>query len=181
MRQELVTVGSFTYPVGAWLAKLRLDHAGIASYVADENLISTYWLYSNALGGVKLQVARNDVRAAMEVLSEGPASTSDERARLSTDVPDTTCPVCGSTEVVWQKYWRRAVFLCWLVVGFPLPILRQSWFCLSCRAWGRLPLQFTLRTLLIVTLIVAVACSLVRVSQVGWFQGDAYPIEAPQP
>jgi hypothetical protein len=162
MADDLVTVASFTHPVEAWVEKLRLDHAGVKSFVADDNIVSMYWLCSNAVGGVKLQVAHGDLQAAAEILSGEPAISRDGKAELCTEVPATLCPKCGSAEIYWQKCWRRAVFLCWLLLGFPLPILRRSWSCFDCHAWGQLRIQFTLRTLLILTFIVAVICSLVR-------------------
>ena len=163
MAEELVTVARFTHPTEAWLEKLRLDQAGVRSYVADENLISMNWLYSNAVGGVKLQVARDDLQEAAELLNRQPAVSQGGTAEFCPEIPATRCPMCRSAEIYWQELWRRAVFLCWLVVGFPLPILRRSWSCLDCRAWGQLPIQFTIRTLLILTFLVAVVCSFVRV------------------
>jgi len=68
------------------MAKSILDSAGIESFLADENVISMNWLWSNALGGVKLQVRKTDVAVASELLeqtlSEAAASAdSDETAK----------------------------------------------------------------------------------------------------
>jgi hypothetical protein len=47
-----------------------LDSAGIESFLADENVIRMNWLWSNALGGVKLQVRKTDVAVASELLEQ---------------------------------------------------------------------------------------------------------------
>ncbi len=181
MAKELVTVARFTYPTEAWLQKLLLDRAGLTSYVADENLVSMNWLYSNAVGGVKLQVAQPDVKAAAKVLRDGPLVAADPEGEFCTDVPTEACPKCSSHEVYWNKVWRRPVFLFWLLFGFPVPLKRMSWGCFACHAWGRLPIQFTLRTLLILTLVVAVVCSLVRTLVTLWSPDLVGPESPPYP
>ena len=40
----------------AYIAKGRLEYVGIECLMRDENLIQVNWLYSNAIGGVKLYV-----------------------------------------------------------------------------------------------------------------------------
>jgi hypothetical protein len=163
MPSRLVTVAAFTYPTQAWLAKLRLDEAGIPSFVADENLVSMNWLYSNAVGGVKLQVGDSDAVTAASVLGPEPAASVRAQGKRVAKVPGETCPKCGSPELYWQRYWRRVVFLCWLLLGFPVPIMRRSWACMTCGAWGQRPIQYRLRTLLVITFVVALVLGLIRV------------------
>ena len=55
------------------MAKSILDSAGIESFLADENVISMNWLYSNALGGVKLQVRNADAAIASDLLNQKPS------------------------------------------------------------------------------------------------------------
>jgi hypothetical protein len=81
----VVTLRQFLTVPGAVMAKSILDSAGIESFLADENVISVNWLWSNALGGVKLQVrATHEASASAlleEKLSEAAASTElDETA-----------------------------------------------------------------------------------------------------
>ena len=52
------------------MAKSILDSAGIESFLADENVISMNWLWSNALGGVKLQVRKTDAAIASDSLDQ---------------------------------------------------------------------------------------------------------------
>ena len=51
-----VTVRAFTSVSDAQLACTVLQAAGLDARLGDEHLVSMQWLYSNAVGGVKLQV-----------------------------------------------------------------------------------------------------------------------------
>jgi hypothetical protein len=66
---RLVTVASFSTSPQAHACKLRLEAAGVRAYLADDNLIAMDWLLSNAIGGVKVQVADADVARARTVLA----------------------------------------------------------------------------------------------------------------
>jgi Putative prokaryotic signal transducing protein len=83
---SVLTLRQFLTVQEAVMAKSILDSAGIESFLADENVISMNWLWSNALGGVKLQVRKTDVAVASELLeqtlSEAAASAdSDETVK----------------------------------------------------------------------------------------------------
>ena len=63
------TLASFNLPMDAYLLRARLEGSGIIAYVRDENLITLDWLYSNAVGGVKVDVADEDYEKALELLN----------------------------------------------------------------------------------------------------------------
>lgn len=128
---ELVTIATFSYPTEAWIPKTRLEAEGIWSFVADADTVMMNWLYSNAIGGVKLQVRAEDVDRAVEILhSEPPDITADVAAYFEEEA--VLCPVCQSAEVRFEKYAMRLVYLSWLLLRFPLPFLKQRWLCQSC-------------------------------------------------
>jgi hypothetical protein len=82
---SLVTAHQFLTVQEAIRAKSILDSAGIESFLADDNLASMNWLWSNALGRVKLQVRKTDTAIALNLLNQKPdeaaANTkSDETA-----------------------------------------------------------------------------------------------------
>ena len=52
----------------ASLLRARLEGSGITAYVRVENLITLDWLYSNAVGGVKVDVMDEDYEKALEIL-----------------------------------------------------------------------------------------------------------------
>jgi hypothetical protein len=62
------TLASFNLPMDAYLLRSRLEGSGIASYIRDENLVTLDWLYSNAVGGVKVDVMDEDYEQALELL-----------------------------------------------------------------------------------------------------------------
>ena len=51
------TIATFSKPEDAHLLRMRLDAGGIEAFVQDENMIQMDWLLSNAVGGVRVQVA----------------------------------------------------------------------------------------------------------------------------
>jgi len=68
----MVTVATFLKVEDAHLLRMRLEDAGIPAYLRDENTIQIDWLYSNMLGGVRVEVADEDVDAAKAVLATAP-------------------------------------------------------------------------------------------------------------
>ena len=66
----LTTVARYSLPYEAHLARARLESEGIPAFVADEHTINMQWLYSDALGGVRLQVPEPWALRALSVLAE---------------------------------------------------------------------------------------------------------------
>lgn len=66
-----VTVATFTYPIELAVIKGRLESDGIDCLVKDELTVQVYGLYSNAIGGIKLQVKEADIPRAKKLLIEG--------------------------------------------------------------------------------------------------------------
>jgi hypothetical protein len=78
MTQMLKTVASFRDLPLAELAKSKLESEGIPCFLANKNLIGINWLYSFALGGVKLQVRKDDAEIAEKILNEDFSSDHEE-------------------------------------------------------------------------------------------------------
>src|SRR5689334_13746716 len=68
--ESFVTVASFTYPHEAAVLKGRLESEGIECFLRDELTVQVYNFYSNALGGVKLQVHKNDAESVYYILKD---------------------------------------------------------------------------------------------------------------
>lgn len=68
---DLVTIYTATYPLDIFVLRARLESENIECFVQDELTLQTNPFYSNAIGGVKLQVNQEDVEQAKEVLREG--------------------------------------------------------------------------------------------------------------
>ena len=60
---ELITVASFETAPEAWIYQNRLEANGITAFVADEHVANAYWLYSTAIGGVKVQIPDREIKS----------------------------------------------------------------------------------------------------------------------
>jgi hypothetical protein len=126
MTDKLVTVARYSMPYEANLAKSILDSAGIPAFVADEFTIGMNWLYSNALGGVKLQVPESLAFDAQELLvAEIESQATEELTAVL------ACPQCGSknTDDFLDK---RGSFLTWVLLGLPLLLPSKKKVCRDC-------------------------------------------------
>jgi hypothetical protein len=159
----LVPVISFWHPVQAWLARSRLVDAGIPAFVEGDHTVGVYWLCAVAVGGVKVLVPLREFAREQAVLDE---DRSGVLPSPSGSLPGLTCPQCLSAEVYTERYRRRAAFVIWLLVGFPLAIRRRTWICLRCgwtdRPPFRVPTQFGIRHLLILMLVLSILLSILR-------------------
>ena len=68
MLGRLITIETYMNAMHASLAKNHLEAAGIRCVLADEFAVSNFWHLSNAIGGIKLQVAEEDFERANAVL-----------------------------------------------------------------------------------------------------------------
>jgi hypothetical protein len=122
----MTTIGTFSKPEEAHLFRTRLEAAGIPAFVQDEHVVQLYWLYSNFIGGVRVQIDDEDLAAAREFLAaDSPQSPADAEGVV--------CPRCGSQETAPYQLPRRIAFLCLLIFFFPLLFARHLWRCASCR------------------------------------------------
>lgn len=80
---ELVTVATYDRVMDAHIALGRLTAEGIEARLFDDQMVQMDWLYSIALGGVKLRVARGDAKAARAVLETDYSAVLDENERES--------------------------------------------------------------------------------------------------
>lgn len=138
---RLVTLAAFSHVLEAHIVKGRLEAEGIWSFVGDENTAVANWLYSNAIGGVKLQVREEDVERAQLILADGPGEIDwedgEEGEEREVDEEDgrdepERCPRCASYQIHYEKFAKRPFFLSWLFLGFPIPFLKGEWACQNC-------------------------------------------------
>jgi hypothetical protein len=150
MSNSLITVATFSQPIEGHLVRARLETEGIPCFLADAHTISANWFYSNAIGGVKLQVRAADAQRARVLVEEELERHQSERDDIDWTAvdPDWTfdgsqadddahsCPTCGSTEVFYEKFSRPLIFLSILLLGIPVPFLSRRWSCRGCgRSW----------------------------------------------
>lgn len=65
MSTELVTIATFNTPAEASIVRNQLEAAGIRCFLADEATMNMAWHLGVAVGGVKLQVAKQDAARAL--------------------------------------------------------------------------------------------------------------------
>lgn len=128
MPDRLVTIASYSTPYEASLARGELEAFDIDANLADENAVRINWLWSNALGGVKVQVPECEVKAALGILG---TKQGDEP-----DGPDAgqaaICPSCGSAHTHYYLD-KRGSFLTWLVLGIPVIPAFSRRVCSDCK------------------------------------------------
>jgi hypothetical protein len=130
---ELVTVARFQHPYQANIAKSFLEDNGISTFVAEEHIISLNWLYSQAVGGAKIQVAKRDVEKAAKILEKGRMGAKG-----------TACGQCGSFDVHRGTRFEKVATwgaVPWIVAPIAvlgdflfllLPFFRRTWVCRDC-------------------------------------------------
>lgn len=85
-------IAAYSKPEEAHLVASLLQGNGIQVHVRDADTVGNYWLYSNAIGGVKIEVADQDEERAREILS-----LPKEADGLL------MCPHCGSGNVKMRE------------------------------------------------------------------------------
>ncbi|MBN2790253.1 MAG: DUF2007 domain-containing protein [Candidatus Delongbacteria bacterium] len=101
------TILIFTYPHEAHPVKALLDSHEIPTFLKDEMTIQANNFYSNAVGGVKLQVTEKDFNKAKEILKEVgfiPDKENDNKEKIEQIITkkNTTiyiCPFCKSNNI----------------------------------------------------------------------------------
>lgn len=128
--RNLVTVRRYRDLSEAIVARAVVESAGIYCFLKDENLVRLDWQISNLIGGIRLQVAADDLEAAQAVLAQPvPDSIS---------IPDQPgfrqprCPRCTSTDISWERHSRKMALVSLFLLSLPLPRGSESWHCSSC-------------------------------------------------
>lgn len=68
--REFVTLMNLTYPADVIAPKGKLESEGIEVFVKDELTVQVHNFYSNAIGGIRLQVPAEDFERAKTILLE---------------------------------------------------------------------------------------------------------------
>jgi len=138
----LTTIARFSFPHEAQIARSSLEAAGIPAFVADEHTINMQWLYSDALGGVRLQVPPEHAGHALALLATDFSDCIPQAAEQTEDPDSHCCPHCGSDELDLDIRGKRWAFLAFLALHFPLWPFKRQWHCSTCRR--RHPYQRTI-------------------------------------
>ena len=118
---DLRIVSQFSTVGEAEAARSALEGAGIDVEVLDEQIVTVDWLYSNAVGGVKLLVRDGDIDEAEKILSTLAVEAADaeaEPARAAEPAEEPVhCPWCRSTDVARIPRLRFLFFFALIFLG----------------------------------------------------------------
>jgi hypothetical protein len=128
--RQLVTIRRYRDLAEAQIARSLLESNGIKSWIQDENLVRVDWMYSNAVGGIRLQAAREDEPLAEEVLSGQvpPVIAFDEKSEFV----QPTCPTCGSHDISSTGSLLNASFVSPSLESGTIPSDGDTWCCNAC-------------------------------------------------
>ncbi len=119
-----ITVASFDQPSEADLVRSMLEAEGIQVSLADDNLIGTDWLYANAVGGVKLNVAASQAEAAHALVQGYLRQQRERRLARQQDKGDAITFACDQ---------------CHQTVSFPQAMAGMVEDCPVCGKWVDIP------------------------------------------
>ncbi len=146
--EKFVTVLTFTFAHEVAIIRGRLEAEGITCFVKDELTVQIHPFYSNAIGGVKLQVRESDLNQAIQILKETgyikgeELQSSQESPLLNKHIDNQhasikegkiTCPICGSEEVVKSRKMGWLFLLTSLLFIFPTPFFQKTYYCFDCK------------------------------------------------
>lgn len=126
MKPKLVTIASYRETHQAYLIKGQLEAEGIPAVIADDNLISINWMYSQAIGGVKVQVPENMIDRAQEIIASYQVTEN-----ITEDINKDICPKCSSDSISPNRFsfWSLIPSLYFLV---PVFFRKHKWVCNNC-------------------------------------------------
>lgn len=124
----LVTIARYSFPYEAQIAKSQLDASGIPAFIADEHTINMQWLYSDAMGGVRLQVLQEHAAEAQSILN----GTATEDPEIDKAPTPPACSICGGALSEPYQTGRRPTIISWLLLGLPLWPIKSQRKCTKC-------------------------------------------------
>jgi hypothetical protein len=132
MTAQLKTIASFRDLPLAELAKAKIESEGIPCSLANAYHVGVNWLYSFALGRVKLQVYSPDAEKAKQILHEDHSDdlNSIEDEFPKPDVSDYS-QKCSSRHLSIIRDSCKSGALS-LLTGFPLVFFRKRYTCADC-------------------------------------------------
>lgn len=133
--EKIVVYQTFTDPNEAHIVKGLLDSYEIECFLSDENIVTLNALYSNAVGGVKLNIFEKDADRIESILNSEntpnePDILNDKRSG------EISCPKCLSTNVSYggslkRKFGVFEIVFAFLFLIYPFT-MRKAFYCFDC-------------------------------------------------
>ena len=100
MGGDFKRIASYTNVWEAELSRCRLADKQIPAFLGNVVLVSWFWHFSNAVGGVTVHVARRDAKVASRIVTLIRTGTTKSQ-------PSWTCPSCNATvSGSWLVCWQ---------------------------------------------------------------------------
>ena len=130
----LITIATFTSPLDAHIAKGRLETEGISAFITHEYHISVAWFLSNALGGVKVRVLRENQAEAEKIVQSHVNGEYEETLNQEFgSLESNACPKCKSADFKSRfPLGLLALNVFALVIDALLPVRRNKHYCRKC-------------------------------------------------
>jgi Putative prokaryotic signal transducing protein len=126
---DLVTIARYRDLPEAWIAKGKLESAGVPCFLADDNIVRMNWMRSNAFGGVRLRVGDRFAAAASALLNQAPP---ERLPAPGSEYIQPRCPRCESLVISHIAVHPMSYLLLWM--GFPVLVRTDYWQCDNCDA-----------------------------------------------
>ncbi len=96
--EKIIVYQTYTDPIQANIVKGLLDSYGIECFLTDENMATLNAMYSQAIGGVKLNIFEKDAERVFAILK---SENSDPETELNIQKETNTiiCPNCKSNNL----------------------------------------------------------------------------------
>ena len=110
------------------MLRTRLENGGIPAVVIDDLTAQAMPHLSTAIGGVKVQVADDQLHEAQHLLGH-------DQPDLIDVVNDLVCPRCGSRNMADTLHKQRSYiksFLMLFLSGLPVPLTKERYQCNHC-------------------------------------------------
>ncbi len=146
---NFVTVKSFMFPTEAYPLMAKLESEGIKCFLDNENTVSVLPFYSNAVGGVKLNIRDSDLKKAMVIINEMDNFFKKERthdaekyASFQKDYVevDTYCPKCESVHIYRKKFplFKTLISILLFPIGIYFLFITKKHYCADCgNVWNQ--------------------------------------------
>ncbi|ENU31064.1 MULTISPECIES: DUF2007 domain-containing protein [unclassified Acinetobacter] len=124
-----IVVQTFSFPYEAQIAKTQLEAAEIPAQIENEHMINMNWLYSNALGGVRLLVPEVYADEAKVILAKDFSAELEQKFGVNEEC----CPNCGSKNIEAYIKGKKPAYIVFLLIGFPLFFYKHGNKCKQCQ------------------------------------------------
>jgi len=130
-----VVYQSYIDPIKAHIIKGLLVSCGIECFLTDVNMLTVNLMYSQAIGGVKLNVFEKDIER-INILLKAEQIEPETVLPIVKEEAGVHCPLCNSDNVSYggsvnRKFGYRHLFIPILLGLYPCT-MRKAYHCFDC-------------------------------------------------